>query len=114
MSLTADRAAMQVLLSGVDGVKGFQYRPNVISDGDAWPMLESLDDPEATAFVATWRVLVVLPPDEVKASEWFSDHYEPIAEALADFGYIDRIEPGLIATEGGDLQAMFLTVRKEA
>lgn len=114
MSLTADRATFQQILSGIEGVKGHKYRPSAMRDGDAWPMLESLDDPEATAFVATWRILVVLPPDEVRASEWFSDHHELISDALADVGYVDRIEPGLIVTEAGDLQAMFLTVRKEA
>lgn len=114
MSLTGDRAELADALSAVDDVKGYKYRPRAMNTGDAWPLLEFLDNPEAGAFEATWRVAVILPTDEIKASEWFDSHHEPIADGLADFGFVERIEPGLVATEAGDLQAMFLLVRREA
>lgn len=114
MSTAGDRQELAAVLSEIDGVKGFNYRPNVFTTGNAWPLLEVLDSPEAGAFQATWRVIVILPTDEVRASEWFDEHHEPISDALGDFGYVERIEPGLVATEAGDLQAMFLLVRREA
>ncbi len=114
MSLTGDRQELADTLSTVSDVKGHQYRPASMKAGDAWPLLEYLDTPEAGAFIAQWRIAVILPPDERKASEWFDAHHEPLADALGDVGYVDRIEPGLVATEAGDLQAMFLIVRREA
>jgi len=114
MSLTGDRQELKDALSAIGGVKGFMYRPNTMATGDAWPLLEVLDNPEAGAFQATWRVVVILPTDEVKASQWFDAHHEPISDGLADFGFVTRIEPGLVATEAGDLQAMFLTVVRES
>jgi hypothetical protein len=114
VSLVGQRAALAEALSAIDGVRGTKYRPRVPGPGDAWPLLESLDRAEAYDFEASWRVAVILPPDEVRASEWFDEHHESIAEGLEDFGYVDRIEPGLVATEAGDLQAMFLILRREA
>lgn len=95
-------------------MKAHKFRPRTMPTGTAWPLLEGLDNPEAGAFQATWRLVVILPSDEIRASEWFDAHHEPIADALGDFGYVDRIEPGLVDTEAGDLSAMFLTVRREA
>lgn len=114
MSLQGDRAELATALSTADGVKGHRYRPRTLRAGAAWPLLEGLDRGPAYDFAATWRVVVILPGDEVKASEWFDEHHELLADALASFGYVERIEPGIVATEAGDLEAMFLTVRREA
>lgn len=112
MSISADRQAIADALSDVTGVTGVKYRPTVMSPGSAWPLLEGID--RSQDFAVTWRVVVVLPTGERKASEWFDTHHEEVAEALEDFGYVERIEPGIVATDAGDLEAMFLTVRKEA
>lgn len=112
MSISGDRAALAGLLTAVDGVTGSQYRPTVLTSGAAWPLLGSIE--RDSDFQVTWRVVVVLPPDERKASEWFDTHHELIAESLEDFGYVERIEPGLVATDAGDLEAMIVTLRKEA
>lgn len=114
MSIAGDRAEIAAALSSVDDVTGHQYRPRTLPPGTAWPLLQRLDTVQANTFQATWKVVVILPGDEISASKWFDAHHEPIADGLADFGFVDAIEPGLVQTDSGDLEAMFLTVRREA
>lgn len=114
MSLTGQRQDIADALSTVEGVSGHPFRPRTMPAGAAWPLLQRLDRGPAYDFEASWRVVVILPGDEQRASEWFDAHHEEIAEALADFGYVGPIEPGLVATDSGDLEAMILTIRREA
>lgn len=114
MSLIEDRQAIADALSTVEGVTGHTYRPRTLPAGTSWPLLQTLNRGPAYDFEATWRVVVILPGDEIRASEWFDAHHEAVAEALTDVGHVDPIEPGLVATDAGDLEAMFLTVRREA
>lgn len=116
MSIAGDRAALAAALSAITGVTGHQYRPRVLTAGAAWPLLVGLEaaDPRVPAFEVTWRVVVILPADETAASRWFDTHHEDVAEGLENFGFVQRIEPALVATSAGDLEAMQVTVRKEA
>lgn len=114
MSLVGQREAIAAALSTVDDVTGHQYRPRTMPPGTAWPLLGDLSAGPAHDFLVTWRLVVVLPADEVAASKWFDGHYEDIADALADFGRVTQIQPGLIETDVGNLEAMFLTVEREA
>jgi hypothetical protein len=114
MSLEGQRAAIAAALSTVDDVTGHQYRPRTLPPGTAWPLLGGLDEGPARDFLATWRIVVVLPADEIAASKWFDGHHEDVAAALANFGRVTRIEPGLVQTDAGDMEAMFLTVEREA
>lgn len=114
MSISGDRQAIADAMSTVDGVNGHRYRPQVIMPGAAWPLLGVMERGPAGDFDVTWRVVVILPTGERRASEWFDEHHEQVADALADFGYVERIEPGLADTEAGDIEAMIITVRKEA
>lgn len=111
MSIVGDRQDIASALDSVDGVTGHVYRPTAIVPGAAWPLLGSIDrDRDAQV---TWRAVIVLPADERRASEWFDEHHEAVDAALADLAYVERLEPGLVATDAGDLQAMFVTMRKE-
>jgi len=114
MSLSADRTELAAILSTVDGVHGFAYRPKVFTTGVAWPLLGPLERGPAADYLATWRVVIILPTDERDASDWFADHLEDITDALDQFAYVQLIEPGTVATEAGDKAAMFLTMSKEA
>lgn len=114
MSIVGDRAAIAAALSAVDDVTGHEYRPRTLPPGTAWPLLQRLDRGPAQDFEATWRIVVILPADEITASKWFDAHHEAIADGLLDFGFVDPIEPGLVQTDVGDLEAMMLTVRREA
>jgi hypothetical protein len=113
MSLTGQRQELATLLSTVEDVTGYPYRPTGFRTGAAWPILDVLEASRAS-FEATWHVLVALPDDEEKASEWFDSHYEAIAEAIQDFGFVEQIYPeGLRTSEDGDIQVMRLILRRE-
>ncbi|MEV0902893.1 hypothetical protein [Actinoplanes sp. NPDC049802] len=114
MSLQDDRAELAAALSTVEGVTGHPYRPRVLTPGAGWPLLGRLERGPAYDCEATWRVVVILPSDEIRASEAFDAWHEPISDALTDVAHVDRIEPGLVATDAGDLEAMMITVRREA
>jgi hypothetical protein len=109
------RAEIAAALSTVEGVTGFKFRPTGLKKGAAWPLIDRLDrDQVSGQFATTWRIAVILPEDEEKASEWFDSMHEPITEALEDLGYVDLIEPGALVTSEGDLPIMILTLRREA
>lgn len=116
MSLTGDRQAIATALSNADGVTGYPYRPTPAREGDGWPLVAGLERGPAQNFEATWRVAIALPANERAASEWFDDHHASIVEALedAEVGYVDRIEPATLNTEGGDQDIMLITFRSEA
>lgn len=114
MSLVGDREAIAAALSTATGVKGYAYRPTSTKSGDAWPMLSSLDRAGGLAFTVTWRVLVVLPGDEVAASQWIDGHHEQLVDALLPVGFIDTIAPVKLESSAGDQYALQITMRGES
>ncbi|WP_328850260.1 hypothetical protein OG994_16640 [Micromonospora globbae] len=117
MSLTGDRANIAAALSLVDGVTGYPKRPSVVSPGDGWPFVASLDRGPASVFEVTWTVTVVLPNDEQDAADWLDSHAEELAQALEyshlSVGFVDRIEPVQVATSAGAMPAIEITMRGE-
>ncbi|MEU5965951.1 hypothetical protein ABZ777_32500 [Micromonospora parva] len=113
MSLVGDRTAIATALSTVDGVTGHPTRPTVLTPGDAWPLLGPLDRADGYSFTATWRVFVVLPPDEIAASEWLDAHVDGLADALLPVGFVDQFVPVAVTTEAGDQLAIQITMRSE-
>jgi hypothetical protein len=115
MSLSGDRQEIADALSTIDGVTGFKHRPKAYNAGDAWPLIEALDNPAGYALQATWRVVVVLPSGEQDALEYFDSMHEAVSDVLNEqIGFVERIEPGNLATEAGTRNVMILTVRREA
>lgn len=117
MSLQGQREIIAEALSTVAGIKASQYRPVAIGPGSAWPQVGELTrDDEVPDFLVTWRVIVVLPADERAASRFFDAQIEPLVDALEgeDVGYVSTITPSLMKSDGGDLQVMVLTMRREA
>lgn len=112
MSLADDRAAIAAAVSEVPGVTGHRYRPAPMMPGAAWPLLEMIE--RSPEFAVTWRVVVALPVGERRASDWMDTHHDLLADSLEEFGYVERLEPGNLATEAGDMDVMIITVRKEA
>lgn len=112
MSIAGDRAALAAALNTVPGVKAAVYRPVVLNAGAAWPLLESID--RDRDMQVAWRAVIILPAEEARASDWFDSNHEAVTDALDEFAVVERLEPGLVATDAGDLQAMIITLRKEA
>lgn len=115
MSLAGDRSELAGILSTVEGVTGFKYRPTGLRTGHAWSLITRLERGPGNVFYApSWRVMVVLPSQEDKASEWFDNHHEAIAEALEDFGYVESIEMGQMNSSDGDIFVIEFTLGREA
>lgn len=115
MSLSGQRAELAAILSDVAGVSAAAYRPRSLTAGSAWPQLVDLTrTAEVPDLAARWRVWVVLPAEEIAASVWMDDHVGPIDDALAEFGYVEQIEPVSIKTDAGDVNAVTFTIRREA
>lgn len=104
MSLTATRAALAAALTAVDGVTGYAYPTSTKRPGDAWPLWAGALPPEpgpySHAFVQSWRVEVVLPPDPEAADEWTSAHVEDLVDALAAHLQITGYGPARVTPQG--------------
>lgn len=115
MSLSGQRQEAVDLLNTIPGVHAETHRPVLLSRGSAWPLLGQMQAATGIVpgFAAIWRVVVVQPPDERDASDWFDAEHEAIADVLQEFGHVESIEPTAVATDAGDMYAMILTVRRE-
>lgn len=111
MSMANDRADLADLLDAIDGINGEEYRPDVLTDGDAWPRFVGYDRGPGFDFEATWEVVVVAPDlQDQDFFDWFAGFYQVITDALEEFAIVERIEPDT----DGDYHVMKLTLRKEA
>lgn len=113
MSFRTTRAEIAAQLSTVTGVQGYEKRPNVITPGDAWALLNSADRGPGLAFGATWRIIVILGGDEVTAIDQTDVLLPELAEALDPVAYVDTVIPVAFATSGGDLYALEITARSD-
>lgn len=112
-TLSTARARLSAALSTVTGTKGFPTRPPAPKEGDAWPILSELERGPGAAFMIHWVVRVVLPPDEIKASQWIDDHLDLLYDGLEPVAFVDGFRPVLLPTAGGDQYALEITLRSE-
>ncbi len=112
--ISTGRTQIAAALSTVADVKGHRYRPTVPNIGDGWPLWSAMDREAGKSFETTWRILVFLPQDEQKASDWIDAHAEMLVDAVEEHvAFVDRLEPVLISVAGKDQYALQLTVRSE-
>ena len=112
MSLNTDREVLAGVLSGVAGVKGYEYRPPAPQPGDAWPTLPSLTLEQGLVWRPTWTVNVVLPSDERDAALWIDAHFIALVTALrSGNGWPEAAEPALMETNLGNLLILEITLR---
>lgn len=113
MSGTATRAELATLLSTIDGVNGFDRRPNVIREGAAWPLLRSVTRGPGLAFEWEWQIIVVLGKDELDAQAKLDLLLPTLAVSLDPVAYVDGATPIAIPTNAGDMFAVEITARSE-
>jgi hypothetical protein len=113
VSFAQQRQALADALSTAPGVRGVDRRPAAPNTGDAWPRGPVLDRDAGDTFMATWSILVVVPPDEVAASEWWDEHWPAIYFALKPVAFVSRAVPVAVPMQGGDLLAYDITVQTE-
>jgi hypothetical protein len=100
-------------LSTVSGVHGYAKRPKAVKAGDAWPLVDQLTRGPGQAFETTWRIAVLIGPDEVTAIDQFDTLIPAIADALVHVAYVDLARPISIQTEAGDLFGCEVQARSE-
>jgi hypothetical protein len=106
-----DRKAIADVLTTVDGVTGYPYRPKHCKIGDAYPLIEHIDRVQGLMFIASWKVQMWLGPDEFKADEFLEQVAVPVAQALqnANVLYVTSVLPVALGTQGGDVLAAEFT-----
>jgi hypothetical protein len=113
MLTTSTRASLAAALNTVSGVKGYAYRPTAPRAGDAWPQVESAVREVADAWSISWRIFVVLPPDEKGASIAFDTLVPLLVDTIEATAYVDSVAPVVLATSAGDLNAIEIRARGE-
>jgi hypothetical protein len=112
-TLSTARATLAAALSAEADTTGFPYRPPAPKTGDAWPILESLERGPASAFMIHWVIRIMLPADEIKASQWIDDHLDLLYDALHSVAYVEGFRPIVLPASGNDQFALEITVRSE-
>ena len=114
MGVVSMRADLAAAVSTVAGVTGYPYRPPAPREGDAWPLMGSMDrDGDSGQFAATWRLIVMLPQAEHAASMFMDERLWDLVDAVAEFGWVDRMNPALVITSAGDQNAIEIQLRGE-
>lgn len=113
MSFSAKRLELAAALTSVADVTGHATRPSTPAIGDGWPVLGPFVRQGGTAFLVTWRVRVMLPQDEDAASSWLDAHWDALFYALEPHGSVRQASPALLASAGGELYALEITMIAE-
>ena len=113
MTFATTRAELAAQLTTVDGVTGYAKRPKILKPGDAWPLLGSVGDRSGSAFMVTWRVIVVLGNDEAAAIDLAEALIPELFSAIDPVAYVDGCAPFAIPTQGGELFALEIMTRSE-
>lgn len=108
-----DRASIAAALSTVDGVTGHAKRPDVLAEGDAYPLVDTLLRGPGAAFQTRWRVIVILGGDEYAALDLLDVLAPAVTDALAEVAFVDSVTPLAVTTEGGAVFAAEFIARSE-
>ena len=107
------RATLAAALSTVDDCKGYATAPTAPRTGDGWALWGGAERWDTGGpFINTWRVVVVLPSDEVAADTWIAGHLEDLIDALTPVAHVDSAAPALAQASGNDAYRLQITVRE--
>lgn len=113
MTFDTSRQQIAEALSTIDGVQGFAKRPKVLNTGDAYPLLGSAERGPGLAFMATWRIIVILGKDEASAIDKTETLLPELGAALDPVAFVVTVTPFAVPTSGGDLFALEITARSD-
>jgi hypothetical protein len=115
MTMTQRRMELAAALECVPDVTGYPFRPEVLAEGAAWPILgrPAATHKAGSAYEITWLVRVVTPQDEVAATKWFDVRWPYLYEALTPVGFVLGFDAVLLDASGGTLFAFEITLRSE-
>lgn len=107
------RETIAEALSLVDGITGYAKRPDVLTEGVGWALVQQLTRGPGQAWQTTWRVIVLLSGDELTASDQLDEFAVTVPIALQAVLYVDSITPYAVKTDAGDLFGFQLIARSE-
>lgn len=116
MSMETRRLEFANALSTVADVTGYDIRPDVLSEGDAWPLLgrPAARHRSGSSYEITWLIRVVAPQDERAAVRWWDLRWPHLWEAIHPIAFVDGFDPVLLDASGGPgLFAYEITCRAE-
>jgi hypothetical protein len=96
------RETLAAALSTVEGVTGYAVRPKAVRPGDAWSLVDVVTRGPGQAWQTTWRIAVVIGPDEATATDQFDAFIPLVVDALIALAYVDLARPTLIPVEQGN------------
>ena len=111
--MITNRETIAAALSTVAGVTGYATRPDILSSGDAYPLVDTMLRGPGAAFETRWRVIVILAGDEYDAIDQLDSLAPAITEALAAVAFVDSVTPIAVSTSAGDLFAAEFIARSE-
>lgn len=111
--LDGKRAEIAAVLDDITGVDGFTDKPGTLRPGMGWPQWAGAEWAEGYAYTHTWTVWVTLASDPRAASAQTDTLLDDLVDVLRPVGHVDRVEPVLIQTSGGDIPALRVTMRSE-
>lgn len=113
MSFTATRQRLAYALSDIEGVTGYERRPDVMGLGDAWPLLRLAERGPGDAFSGQWAIILILGGDEYVAQEKLDELLPLIVDAIDPVAHVQQAIPLVVATDAGDLHACEIRVESE-
>lgn len=112
MSATT-RQSIADALSVLENVNGYPKKPDVVTIGDAWPLVDSLERGPGQAFQTRWRIALVLGADVETATDQLDELVPAVCEALVAEVYVDSARPLSIPVEAGSLYGCEIIARSE-
>lgn len=107
------RESIADALSTLEGVTGYAKKPDTVTVGDAWPLVDALERGPAKAFQTSWRIVMVLGNDPATATDQLDELVPAVCDALAAEVYVDSARPRSIPVEAGSLYGCEILARSE-
>ncbi|MEV6287402.1 hypothetical protein [Kribbella sp. NPDC051770] len=108
------RETLAAALSTVEGIKGYEKRPKALRAGDSWSLVDVVARGPGQAWQTTWRIALVIGPDEATAVDQLDKFVPLVVDALVELVYVDSARPLLIPVEqGNNLYGIEFVARSE-
>lgn len=111
MSIAATKQQIADAVTGVAGITCFPSKPTILQAGDAFVRWGGWERADGAAYVATYRVIVVLPQTSEDAADEFAyAHADALEDALRPLMFVDSILPTELPAEGQGRGLLTLTI----
>lgn len=121
MSIAGRRQAIAdacnaITLTAPDRIKVYPHRRQVPApqEGDGWVLFRGFQRGPASAYLATYAVVIILPSDEQKADEWIENNTDALDDALRPIIFVDSFLPAEYPLQANSAAlALLITGRSE-